>query len=188
MSDRGPQFQQLQDEAVRLRPLEPVDVSTSIAWRNDPAIRDQVLSFRFPVTHVMEAKFVERAIAGEGIDQCVLGIVDRSDEALCGLIYLRDIDWISRNASLGILIGRQDRQGRGLGRRALNLILHHGFRVLNLERIYLYVAQYNRRAIQLYESAGFVHEGRLRSHVALEGSYHDLLVMGLLKSEFEKLK
>jgi diamine N-acetyltransferase len=188
MSLSGPKFQLLQDEAVGLRPLEPVDVSTTVAWRNDPAIRDQILSFRFPVTHVMETKFVERAIAGEGIDQCVLGIVDRSDQALCGIIYLRDIDWISRHASLGIMIGRRDRQHRGLGRRALNLILHHGFRVLNLERVYLYVAQYNRHAIQLYESAGFVHEGRLRRHVALEGSYYDVLVMGLLRHDFEKVK
>jgi RimJ/RimL family protein N-acetyltransferase len=188
MSDRAPRFQHLQDDAVRLRPLEPVDVSTTVAWRNDPAIRDQVLSFRFPVTHVMETKFIERAIAGDGIDQCVLGIVDRSDEALCGLIYLRDFDWISRHANFGIMIGRQDRQRRGLGRRALHLILHHGFSVLNLERIYLYVVQYNHSAIKLYKSAGFVHEGRLRCHVALEGRYHDLLVMGLLKTEFEKLK
>jgi RimJ/RimL family protein N-acetyltransferase len=184
----NPQFHDLCDELIRLRPLELVDVPTTAAWRNDPAIRDQVLSFRFPVTHVMETRFIERAIAGDGSDQCVLGIVDRSDEALCGLVYLRNIDWISRHASFGIMIGRQDRQHRGLGRRALRLILHHGFVVLNLARIYLYVVQYNRNAIALYESAGFVHEGRLRRHVALEGGYHDLLVMGLLRDEFEKLK
>jgi diamine N-acetyltransferase len=187
MSD-SPRFQNLHDDIVRLRPLEPADVSVTVAWRNDPLIRDQILSLRFPVTHVMEAKFIERAIAGEGTDQCVLGIVDRSDDALCGLVYLRDIDWISRHAGFGIMVGRQDRQRRGLGRRALHLILRHGFDVLNLERIYLYVVQYNRNAINLYESAGFVHEGRLRNHVALDGRYHDLLVMGLLRTEFEKLK
>src|SRR5258705_1592120 len=174
MSD-SPRFQDLSDELVRLRPLELADVPTTAAWRNDPAVRDQILSFRFPVTHVMETKFIERAIAGDGADQCVLGIVDRSDETLCGLVYLRDIDWISRHASFGIMIGIQHRQRRGLGRRALHLILHHGFDVLNLDRIYLYVVQYNRSAINLYESVGFVHEGRLRRHVALDGRYHDLL-------------
>jgi diamine N-acetyltransferase len=184
----SPRFHDLCDESVRLRALELADVPTTAAWRNDPAVRDQILSFRFPVTHVMETKFIERAIAGESTDQCVLGIVDRSDEALCGIVYLRDIDWISRHASFGIMIGRRDRQHRGMGRRALGLILHHGFDVLNLERIYLYVVQYNQSAIALYESAGFVHEGRLRRHVALDGGYHDLLVMGLLRDEFEKSK
>lgn len=187
MSDRVPKFQPLCDDAISLRPLELADVATTVAWRNDPAVRDQVLSFRFPVTHVMEIKFIERAIAGDGIDQCVAGVVDCSDNALCGLVYLRDIDWISRHANFGIMIGRTDRQHRGLGRRALRLMLGHGFDVLNLERIYLYVVQYNRNAISLYESFGFVTEGKLRNHVALNGSYHDLLVMGVLRGEFERL-
>jgi len=136
----------------------------------------------------MEAKFIERAISGDGTEQCVFGVVDRSEEALCGLVYLRDIDWISRHANVGIMIGRQEKQGRGLGRRSLGFILQYGFRVLNLERIYTYVVEYNSNAIRLYAAAGFAHEGRLRAHVALDGGYHDLLVMGLLKNEFEKLR
>src|SRR3954469_1763130 len=128
-TSRKPRFEALSDEAVVLRPLQPSDAETTAVWRNDPEIRDQVLSFRFPVSHQMEARFIERAIAGDGIDQCVAGIVDRSDDALCGLVYLRDIDWISRHANFGIMIGRRDRQGRGLGRRAMRLMLGHGFRV-----------------------------------------------------------
>jgi RimJ/RimL family protein N-acetyltransferase len=186
MSDSGtPRFQTLEDDAVKLRPLQPPDVDITTAWRNDPAIRDQVLSFRFPVTHQMETRFIDRAIAGDGIDQCVAGIVDRSDEVLCGLVYLRDIDWISRHANFGIMIGRRDRQGRRLGLRAMRLMLGHGFRVLNLERIYLYVVDYNGPAKRLYLSYGFIPEGRLRDHVALDGGYHDLLVMGLLRDEYE---
>jgi RimJ/RimL family protein N-acetyltransferase len=184
---RNPRFQVLADEAVTLRPLDPADADTTTAWRNDPEVRDQLLSFRFPVTHVMEARFIEKAIAGDGIDQCVAGVVDRRDGAFCGLVYLRDIDWVSRHANFGIMIGRRDRQGRGLGRRAMHLMLGHGFRVLNLERIYLYVADYNDHAKNLYESYGFVHEGRMRRHVALDGAYHDLLLMGLLRDEFDKI-
>jgi RimJ/RimL family protein N-acetyltransferase len=186
MSDSGtPRFQTLEDDAVRLRPLRQSDVGTTAIWRNDPVIRDQVLSFRFPVTHEMETRFIDRAIAGDGINQCVAGVVDRSDEVLCGLVYLRDIDWISRHANFGIMIGHRDRQGRGLGLHAMRLMLGHGFNVLNLERIYLYVVDYNQIAKRLYESYGFIHEGRLRHHVALNGGYHDLLVMGLLRDEYE---
>jgi RimJ/RimL family protein N-acetyltransferase len=186
MSDGLPRFQPMQDDAVALRALEPEDVAITTAWRNDPAIRDQILSFRFPVSHVMEARFIERAIAGEGTGQCVVGIVDRSDGALCGLAYLRDIDWISRHAAFGMMIGRRDRQRRGLGRGALRLMLGYAFDVLNLERVYLFATAYNVAARKLYESAGFRQEGCLRSHVALDGNYYDLLVMGLLRGEFER--
>ena len=132
-TDALPEFRPLEDDVARLRPLEESDLGTTVAWRNDPAIRDQVLSFRFPVTHAMEAQFIARAIKGEGTLQCVAGIVDKADNALCGLVYLRDIDWISRNACFGMMIGRRDRQRRGLGRSALDLMLHQAFNVLNLE-------------------------------------------------------
>jgi RimJ/RimL family protein N-acetyltransferase len=176
----------LRDEAIELRALEPQDAAVTIAWRNDPEIRDQLLSFRFPVSHVMEADFVERAIAGKGMQQCVAGVVDLSDGALCGLVYLRDIDWISRNAAFGMMIGRRDRQRRGLGRRALRLMLQHAFDVLNLERIYLYVVEYNLPARKLYETSGFSYEGTLRRHVVLGGKRYDLRVMGILREEFDR--
>lgn len=135
----------------------------------------------------METDFINRAIAGEGIQQCVAGIVDLSDGALCGLAYLRDIDWISRNAAFGMMVGRRDRHRRGLGRAALRLMLHHGFDVLNLERIYLYVVEYNLPARRLYEAEGFTYEGSLRRHIAISGKRYDLLVMGMLREEFNGL-
>ena len=63
-------------------------------------------------------------------------------------------------------------------------MLQQAFDVLNLERVYLFVADYNARARNLYTTSGFKHEGTLRHHVALDGRYYDLLVMGLLRSEF----
>ena len=38
-----------------------------------------------------------------------------------------------------------------------------------------------------YRKAGFVEEGRLRQAMYREGVYHDILVMGLLRDEFEAL-
>ncbi len=180
-----PRFQPLCDGAIELRALELEDAAAIATWHNDPSIRDQILSFRFPVSHVMEMRFIERAINGDGITQCVAGIVDVADKVFCGLVYLRDIDWISRHAAFGILVGRRDRQQRGIGRRALRLMLRHAFDVLNLERVYLYVVEYNLPARKLYETTGFVVEGRLRQHVALEAKRYDLLVMGILRNEFE---
>jgi RimJ/RimL family protein N-acetyltransferase len=176
-------FRPLRDDEVALRALEPADAAETIAWRNDPEIRDQTLSFRFPVSHVMETNFIDRAIAGDGIQQCVAG----TDGALCGLGYLRDIDWILHDATFGMMIGRRDRQRRGLGLRALRLMLHHGFHVLNLERVFLYVVEYNLAARRLYETSGFSCEGSLRKHVAPGGKRYDLLGMGMLREEFDRL-
>ena len=43
---------------ARLRPLRAADRATSVRWRNDPDIRDNVLGYRFPITEAMEADWV----------------------------------------------------------------------------------------------------------------------------------
>jgi RimJ/RimL family protein N-acetyltransferase len=63
-------------------------------------------------------------------------------------------------------------------------MLQHAFDVLNLERVYLYVVEYNIAARKLYESNGFSYEGSLRKHIALGGERYDLLVMGIMRDEF----
>src|SRR5262249_12170882 len=40
----------LAGRVARLRPLRAADRATSVRWRNDPDIRDNVLGYRFPIT------------------------------------------------------------------------------------------------------------------------------------------
>lgn len=68
--------------------------------------------------------------------------------------------------------------GLGLGRALASAILDEG-RKLGLRRITLYVRADNERAIRLYESLGFVHEGCLRGGFAIGKAEYDDLVMGL---------
>jgi RimJ/RimL family protein N-acetyltransferase len=171
---------------VALRPLKSSDRAVSVAWRNDPTIRDNVLGYRFPVTEEMEKHWVERVLNDQSRTRLVLAIEDRSDGRLVGFVYLSDIDWVSQVAEFGILIGERERQGKGLGREALALMARHAFHVLNLHRIFLRVPRYNRRALRLYRRFGFVEEGRLRRHVFLGRRHHDVILMGLLRHEYER--
>ena len=174
----------LTGKLVRLRPLRRADHKISVAWRNDPAIRDNIMGYRFPVTAEMEADWVERVLKDQSRTRLVLAIEDLRDRALVGFVYLSDIDWISRVAEFGILIGDTSRHGKGLGHEALALIVAHAFGVLDLQRLFLRVAAYNRPAIRLYRRFGFVDEGRLRHHVIHGNRRHDVLLMGLLRGEF----
>ena len=89
-----------------------------------------------------------------------------------------DIDWVSRNAEIGIFLGEKKVWSQGYGREAMKLMLRHGFNHMNLHRIYLRVYEHNIRGIKAYEHAGFVHEGRLRQDVFREGVYRDVLDHG----------
>ena len=172
----------LEGEAARLRPLCAADCAVSVRWRNDPDIRDNILGYRFPVTEEMEGQWVDAVLKDQSRTRLVLAIEDKADGALVGFAYLNGIDWFARNAELGMLIGERSRQGRGLAKEALALIAGYAFDTLNLNKLYLRVAAFNDRALRLYRDFGFVEEGRQRQQAFVRGSYHDVVLMGLIRS------
>jgi diamine N-acetyltransferase len=79
-------------------------------------------------------------------------------------------------------------KGLGLGRACVRRLKAMAFDDLGAHRFWLDVKSLNTRALALYESEGFVEEGRLRESVRLttgdaEG-YDTLVVMSLLDREY----
>lgn len=170
-------------KVARLRPVRSSDAKITVAWRNDPDVRDFALGHRYPVTIAMERRWYAKALAGDG-KEAHFAIEDARDKRLVGIVSLMDINLISRHACFGIVIGEARRQGRGIGRDATRLALRFAYGSLNLHRVYLYVPAYNVRAKRLYRQLGFKREGVLRDHVFMGGRYHDVDVMGLMAREF----
>ncbi len=172
----------LAGDLVVLRPLRAADRATSVRWRNDPDIRDNILGYRFPITEEMEAQWVEAVLEDRSRSRLVLAIEDKADGALAGFVYLNGIDWFARNAELGILIGDRGRQGKGLAKEALALVAGYAFDTLNLNKLHLRVAAFNAAALRLYRDFGFVEEGVQRQQAFIRGRYHDVVLMGLFRS------
>jgi len=167
---------------ARLRPLRAADRATSVRWRNDPDIRDNVLGYRFPITEAMEADWVGAVLKDQSRTRVVLAIEDKADDALVGFVYLNNIDWFARNAEFGILIGERNRHGKGLAKEALGLVAGYAFETLNLHKLYLRVVAFNKRALALYRAFGFVEEGVQRQQAFVRGRYYDVVLMGLIRS------
>lgn len=178
--------QMLVGNAVVLRPLRLSDRKVSVRWRNDPEIRDSVMGYRFPVTEEMEADWVNAVLKDQTRTRMILAIEDQSDDAFVGFVYLNNIDWFARNAEFGILIGDRGRHGKGLGKEALALVAGYAFDTMNLNRIYLRVVAFNRQAQRLYREFGFITEGIQRQHAFVRGRHYDVVLMGLLRRDFEK--
>ncbi|MGB9522024.1 MAG: GNAT family N-acetyltransferase, partial [Anaerolineales bacterium] len=105
-----------------------------------------------------------------------------------GDIALMNIDWRNRSAELGISIGEKSFWNKGCGSDAIKLFLKHCFDTLNLERIFLRVHQTNQRAIRAYQKCGFIQEGLLRRAEYKNGTYLNVLIMAILKSEWDALQ
>jgi [ribosomal protein S5]-alanine N-acetyltransferase len=75
-------------------------------------------------------------------------------------------------------------RGRGLGRETTRLVLGWAFGVLGAHRVELEVLAFNRRAIDCYLACGFRREGARREAELYPSGWEDLIMMGVLRSEY----
>ncbi|MBX9246825.1 GNAT family N-acetyltransferase [Actinotalea ferrariae] len=112
-------------------------------------------------------------------------ITHGSDEYL-GEIVLNEIDDHAASANLRLAL-RPGQRGRGFGGEAIELVLDHAFAEapegLGLHRVSLDVLSINPRARMLYESLGFVEEGRLREAHRDGEFWCDVILMGVLEDD-----
>ena len=170
---------------VRLRGAEHSDLEKFVIWVNDPEVTAGLTLF-LPMSSVDEEKWFERAMQRPQEEKpLVIDMKDGTDWRLIGNSSFFDFDWVARSADVGIMIGDTTVWNQGYGSEVMTLLLRHGFRTLNLNRIFLRVYAENKRAIHAYEKVGFVHEGRMRQAVYKNGSYSDILYMSVLREEWD---
>ena len=167
---------------VRLRAFREDDLKNSVAWLNNPAVTRFLLHMR-PWSLAEEKAWIERVMRNDD-PTSVTFVVETTDGEYVGSTGLMHIDPRNRNAEAGIVIGRPEEWGRGLGTDAMKTLLRHAFEELNLHRVSLRVYTFNERGIRSYRTLGFVEEGRLRQAMFRHGAWHDVIVMGILAEEF----
>ncbi|MBN3859200.1 spermidine N1-acetyltransferase [Neisseriaceae bacterium PsAf] len=109
-------------------------------------------------------------------------ILEHNDQKI-GLVELMEIDYVHRSAEFALIIA-PEHQGKGYAKEAVYLISEFAFSVLNLHKLYLVVDEENKKAMHIYEKAGFVQEGRLIDEYFSNGSYHTVIRMAMFQEDF----
>jgi RimJ/RimL family protein N-acetyltransferase len=91
-------------------------------------------------------------------------------------------------ADVGLALGEKNTWNKGYGTETAKLLLDEVFRQLNLHRAEWWTYAENNVSIQLARKLGFKEEARLRDAVFFDNRYHDLVVLGLLKHEFDSIR
>ena len=78
--------------------------------------------------------------------------------------------------------------GKGIAHEALCRVMRFGFEKLNLNRIEARYIEGNERSRQVMEKAGMTFEGMMREAMLVKGTYVNIGVCSILKSEWEKLQ
>jgi diamine N-acetyltransferase len=148
---------------IRLRLLKYEDLPLTLKWRNTEDIRRQFINNDIIIEErhlkwweeyrVKNNDFIFMIEEAERLNRCV------------GQVSLYHINLEGRVAEYGrLMIGDNEARGKGLARRATDLILTWAFDMLGIERIYLEVFKDNTSALNLYLQCGFVsfgHRGEL---------------------------
>lgn len=174
----------LKGKLVNLRAIERKDLDEIMKWVNDREVTKYLAAFLYPVSQEEEEKFLERAMSRNDTEKNL--VMETKERVYIGQISLHKIDWKNSNAELGIVIGNKEYWGKGYGTEAIKILLHHAFNQMNLYKIYLQVFEFNQRGIRCYEKCGFKKEGKLRKNYFYKAKYYDVILMGILKDEFEK--
>ena len=163
-----------------MRPLERADLPRAVTWFNRPEVRRNLLRL-WPMSIVEEEQWFD-ANSGNAWPR-IYAIITSEGEHI-GTVGVHDVDWRSRSAEIGIMIGEPAYWGQGYGTETLRALLRHLFDQMGLNRVMLSVFADNPRAIRCYEKCGFVLEGRLRQAIFRDGSYVDELVMAVLRADY----
>ncbi|MFB4168220.1 GNAT family N-acetyltransferase [Virgibacillus sp. JSM 102003] len=171
-------------ERVRLRKMSSEDASTYHRWRNDIEIMHFADSSLDVFTYADTEKFVKNIT--ESNNSRIYMIEELEANNPIGITSLINIDYGNRNAECNISIGDKSYWGKGFGQESFRLLLDFAFNELNLHKVYLRVFSFNKGAIKLYQKLGFYEEGELIEQFYRDGSWHNVIFMGLLKRNYNK--
>ena len=106
------------------------------------------------------------------------------DGRYIGNIELSNIDGRSGCAEVGLVIGEKGERGKGYGRDAILTILKFAFGEMRLHRVFARVLEFNEAAVKCFKSSGFKEEGRERQAFFSGGAFNDVIIFGIIESEF----
>jgi RimJ/RimL family protein N-acetyltransferase len=172
-------------ERVILRSLETDDLDWFWLWFSDREVVKYSLGiWIFPWSKAETATWLKRTL--EDKETFSLGVVEKETEHLIGYAGITSISGTNRSGEYFILLGEKSSWGKGYGTEVTQLIVRYGFASLNLHRIMLTVSSLNTGGIKAYVKAGFQQEGVLRQACYRDGTYHDKIVMAILRPEWKE--
>lgn len=175
----------LKGKHVTIRTMEVGDLPYVKAINDDPVVRANVVGWGWPNS---EAEMLRWHASSQG-GNTHRWVVEDEDSRVIGVTGLWDVDLQSRHALTALKLGgRNEVRGRGLGTDAIKLVMAFAFYDVGLNRLYSSILASNAASLRAYvDKCGWSHEGVSRQHVWRHGKFCDLVEVGILKEEFDKL-
>ena len=165
-------------DKVRLVPLDrDKHLGNAIKWFNDPEVTEWLETGDWPLTRGAEEEFFSAAErAGKSSVQFAVESLQGEHVGFSGL---RSIDWQSRVAVSGSVIGRKDMWNKGIGGDAMRVRNRYAFEVLGLRLLIATVIADNSPSLAMLAKAGYTEVGRVPERYWKRGAYRDQVILTL---------
>ncbi|AHG42621.1 GNAT family acetyltransferase [Pseudomonas syringae CC1557] len=174
----------LRTSRLLLAALQPEQALTFARLADEPTIAAMTSALPSPYTLEHAQAFIaethEKYAAGEAVS---LGVHLQETGELTGIVSLR-LSMSHRSGNLGYWTGIQY-QNRGYACEAAKGLLRHGFTDMNLNRIVGQCFSENLASARVLEKCGLSYEGCSREAFLKNGVFKNMLLFGLLRSEYE---
>jgi diamine N-acetyltransferase len=151
----------LENEIIKLRALEPEDLTNLYKWENDTSLWEYGNTLS-PFSKYILRQYIEQSNQDIYVSrQLRLIIEEKATGLVAGTIDLYDFDAHHRRAGVGILIDPAF-QRRNLASKSLELVKEYAFSFLKVHQLYAYIPAINRASLSLFVKSGFQETGLLK--------------------------
>jgi len=169
----------LENELIKLRPLEPIDLDLLFSIENDSQYWE-VSNTLVPFSRDILSKYLKNAHQDiYEAKQLRLVITRQSDAMIIGLIDLFDFNPQHQRAGIGILILNKF-QREGYAGSTLDLFLKYAFEHLDLHQLYANIPVSNVKSLQLFSKMNFEEVGTQKGWIKVKGKFVDVIKLQLL--------
>lgn len=172
------------DSVFKLRPLEKADLEVITPWFQD--IEDLGRfdrTSRIPLNLAQTEDVWRDAFSVSGNSGKCWFVVESISGQVVGIVGLEAISLVNRDAIIAMFVEKSVRR-LGLAIRATALVADFAFRQLGLNRLTSYYRQDNHISRDLVERLGCQVEGTMRQAWYADGTFHDMIVVGLLRQDW----
>ncbi len=172
---------------VRLRAVEPSDWETHQQWDRDSEMARNAYEIPFPQSALSYRQWAEREAQRKESGEDYRFQIETLDGVQVGTINTADCDLRCGTFKYGLAVMAQQ-QRKGYASEAIRLLLRYYFQERRYQKCTVNIYSFNEASQKLHESLGFTLEGRLRRMIYTNGTFHDALLYGITKEEFEAQK
>jgi RimJ/RimL family protein N-acetyltransferase len=165
---------------VTLASIKPEHLEHYIEWFADTQVT-RFVARDAPPTLKEEQEWLERIARSES--DVVWGLFVQDDEHI-GSTGIHAINWRSRHAMTGTLIGARSWWGRGIATESMELRNRYAFEELGLEKLVTHVIEGNTASRRALEHVGYQTVGLHRHHEYRHGQWWDVWIGELLRDEW----